>query len=62
MGGDVTTKQVHPWQLWDQGGQGTFMGMEQDIGDVRHHDMMAFFLILHNNHRPCLQLRMLGMF
>jgi len=33
-GGDVTTRQSHRWQLWDQGCQGTFMGGEQEIGDV----------------------------
>jgi hypothetical protein len=34
-GGDVTTRQVHPWQLWDQGCQiRTFMGVEQEISDV----------------------------
>ncbi len=27
-GGDVTTRQVHPWKLWDQRCQGTFMGVE----------------------------------
>jgi hypothetical protein len=33
-GGDVTTGQVHPWQLWVQACQGTFMGVEQEISDV----------------------------
>jgi hypothetical protein len=22
QGGDVTTKQIHPWQLWDEGAKG----------------------------------------
>jgi hypothetical protein len=33
-GGDVTTRQVHPSQLWDQGFQGTFICVEQEIGEV----------------------------
>jgi hypothetical protein len=29
-GGDVTARHVvHPWHLWDQGCQGTFVGVEQ---------------------------------
>jgi hypothetical protein len=27
-GGNVITKQIHPWQLWDEGCQGISMGVE----------------------------------
>ncbi len=33
-GGGVTTGQVHTLQLWDQGCQGTFMGVEEEIEDL----------------------------
>jgi hypothetical protein len=38
------------------------MGVEHEIGDVERHDMMTLFHILHSNHRPCSQPRVLGMF
>jgi len=45
-GGDVTTKQVHPWQLWDQRCQGTFMGVKHeiiDVGALRHDGTFPHF-------------------
>jgi hypothetical protein len=47
-GGDVIIKQTHPWQLWDQIHQMTFMGVEYKLVTWGCQEMVAPPHILHN--------------